>query len=96
MRRDLMYLYAQITLDQDNKTVTQGMHIQNFMEWLQKEDPVIELPREFVMVARVSLLLRGLGHAIGQERNIADCWKERAATVLIENGEKEFLDKYQA
>jgi len=46
MRRDLMYLYAQVTLDQDNKTVTQGMHIKNFMEWMQAEDPVIELPRE--------------------------------------------------
>ena len=60
------------------------------------QHPPFYSPRpQFVMVSRVTLLLRGLGHAIGQERSIASCWKERALTVLRENNEEEFLNKYK-
>ena len=120
MNDDLHYIYAKICLDADNKTLTNGLHIQKFMEYLEGEDPIVELvsgaewsgashiltqrcndamitrsaqPREFVMVSRVSLMLRGLGHALKQPRSIAQCWRPFAERVLREEGVLEEVKK---
>ncbi len=84
MNQSLMPAYAKITLSEDNKKITQGMHIQTFMEHLEALDPIIELPREFVMASRVSIMLRGLGHALGQPRCMAKSWRGFAERVLVE------------
>jgi hypothetical protein len=52
------------------------------MEELQKQDPVIDLPRPFLMVSRASLLLRGLAHALKQSRSVAKSWRPIAEFVL--------------
>ena len=52
------------------------------MEELQKQDPVVELPKPFLMVSRASLLLRGLAHALKQSRSVAKCWRPIAESVL--------------
>jgi len=61
------------------------------MEWMEKSDPIVALPREFVMVSRVSLMLRGLGHALKQPRSIATAWRPLAERVLRENGEEAYI-----
>ncbi|GMH61085.1 hypothetical protein TrST_g378 [Triparma strigata] len=80
--RRLAAKYARIVLDSNDKKYTDGKHVQMFMEDLQKKDPIQDLPREFVMVSRVSLMLRGLGKAIGQERSVAQAWVGHARKVL--------------
>lgn len=37
---------------------------QEYLELLQKEDPVQFMPQEYVMAGRVAILLRGLGYAL--------------------------------
>ena len=83
-RPDLAAKYARVTLDVDNKSVCNGKHVQVFLEEIQALDPVVDLPRDFVMVARVSLMLRGLGHALKQPRRMSDRWLPFARRVLAE------------
>ena len=42
---DVIYLYAKVGYDEDNDELTNGKHIQLFMEDLQSRDPIDALPR---------------------------------------------------
>lgn len=44
MDPNIIYLYAKVSYDEDNKELTNGKHIQLFMEDLQNMDPIIQLP----------------------------------------------------
>jgi hypothetical protein len=44
MDPDIIYLYAKVCYDEDNKELTNGKHIQLFMEDIQRMDPIINLP----------------------------------------------------
>jgi aarF domain-containing kinase len=85
MHPDVMYLYAKVAYDQDTKKLTNGKHIQLFMEELNSRDPIIEFPKEFLMVARTSIILRGLAHALHQSRSVAKIWRPIAERVLQED-----------
>ncbi|KAL7495014.1 hypothetical protein ACHAWT_003748 [Skeletonema menzelii] len=87
MDEDIMYTYARVAYDEDNETLTQGQHIQLFMEHLHDSDPVEHLPQQYIMASRVSILLRGLGHAVHQSRSVAKAWRPIAEKVLREEGE---------
>mmetsp|Transcript_13476 Transcript_13476/g.31324 ORF Transcript_13476/g.31324 Transcript_13476/m.31324 type:complete len:90 (+) Transcript_13476:1675-1944(+) len=82
MSEDNIYLYAKVAFDQDNEKLTDGKHIQVFMEDLEKADPIVSVPRELFMVSRTSILLRGLAHALRQSRSIAEVWKPIAEKAL--------------
>ena len=82
MNPEVLYLYSKVSFDEDNSEITKGLHIQEFMEHLDATDPVEELVKEYVMVSRVSIILRGLAHAIGQARSVAKVWKPIAEKVL--------------
>lgn len=84
MDEDVIYLYAKVGYDEDNKELTNGRHIQVFMEDLQRRDPIIELPRDFIMIARTSTFLRGLSHALKQPQSVAKIWQPIAKKVLKE------------
>jgi hypothetical protein len=59
---------------------------QVYMEYLQDQDPVLQLPRDFIMVGRVSIMIRGLAHALNQSRSVAKAWKPIAEKVLRDEG----------
>lgn len=59
--------------------------MQVFMEDLQARDPIIELPKDFLMVSRASLMIRGLAHALHQSRSTAAEWRPIAERVLRED-----------
>jgi len=88
MDEEVIYKYAKVSYDEDNDELTDGKHIQMFMEDLQARDPIQELPKNFIMVGRTSVMLRGLAHALRQSRSIAEAWKPIAEEVL----EKEQVD----
>ena len=82
-----MYKFARVAYDEDNAELTEGKHIQLYMEHLHDEDPVEHLPQQYIMASRVSILLRGLGHAVHQSRSVAKAWKPIAEMALAEEGE---------
>lgn len=84
MDKDIMYKFARVAYDEDNEELTEGMHIQLYMEHLHKNDPVIHLPQQYIMASRVTILLRGLGHAVHQSRSVAKAWKPIAEKALSE------------
>lgn len=86
MSDENIYKYAKVGYDEDNGITTGGMHIQVFIEDLEKRDPMVQLPKEFLLVFRVSILLRGLAHALNQSRSIAKAWKPIAEQVLKDEG----------
>lgn len=86
MNPEVMHLYATVAFDNDTREITGGQHIQLFMEdKIQAVDPIEELPKDFVMVSRCTLLLRGLAHALKQSRTIAKAWRPIAERVLRED-----------
>jgi len=85
MDPEVIYLYAKVGYDMDNKELTKGKHIQMFMEDLQARDPIIELPEDFLMASRTTLMIRGLAHALHQSRSIAKSWRPIAERVLRED-----------
>jgi aarF domain-containing kinase len=84
MDEEVIYKYAKVSYDEDNDKLTDGMHIQMFMEALQSRDPIEELPNQYIMVGRTSVMLRGLAHALQQSRSVAHAWKPIAEKVLRE------------
>ena len=86
MNKDIMYKYARVAYDEDNEELTEGKHIQLYMEHLHDNDPVEHLPQQYIMASRVSILLRGLGHAVHQSRSVAKAWKPIAEKALKDEG----------
>jgi aarF domain-containing kinase len=84
MNEELIYKYAKVSFDETSRELTDGKHIQVFMEELQERDPIESLPNEFIMVGRTSIMLRGLAHALQQPRSVAKAWKPIALHVLSE------------
>jgi len=83
MNEDLIYKYSKVYFDEDYPKITDGKHIQLFLEDIQKQDPIIEMSKgEIVMVSRASIMLRGLAHNLQQSRNVAKLWKPIAEGVL--------------
>ena len=82
MNEDVIYKYAKVSYDEDNDELTEGKHIQMFMEDLQALDPIDEMPQCYIMVGRTSVMLRGFAHALRQSRSIAKAWKPIAESVL--------------
>ena len=58
-------------------------NIQVFMDWMQAQDPVAAVPSEFVMAARVNILLRGIGAAFGLRMRVAPTWAPAAERLLL-------------
>lgn len=86
MNKEIMYKFARVAYDEDNEELTEGKHIQLYMEHLHDNDPVKHLPQQYIMASRVSILLRGLGHAVHQSRSVAKAWKPIAINALKEEG----------
>ncbi|GKY97632.1 hypothetical protein MPSEU_000721600 [Mayamaea pseudoterrestris] len=85
MDPEVIWLYAKVCYDDDNAELTGGKHIQMFMEDIEARDPIMELPKDFIMVSRCTLMLRGLCHAMLQSRSIARAWRPIAERVLRED-----------
>jgi aarF domain-containing kinase len=86
MDPNIMYRFATLAYDQDNAKLTEGKHIQVYMEHLHDNDPVEHLPQQYIMASRVSILLRGLGHNVHQSRSVAKVWKPIAEAELRKEG----------
>jgi aarF domain-containing kinase len=79
---DVGYLMSCFYNDRDTPDILQGMNISSFIDWAQKKDPVIELPEDYILASRMSLLLRGMGKAFGLKIRMSLLWQHEAKEFL--------------
>ena len=84
---DVIFENARLFFDRDDPLVTRGLNTQAYIEELQARDATKTLGDAYVLVARCSLMLRGLGHLLNQHRSAAKAWAPTAEKVLREAGE---------
>jgi aarF domain-containing kinase len=84
---DALFTLAQIGIDRDDALVTGGRNCLALMQELFAADPTVAMADDFVLVVRASLMLRGLGHMVGQHRSVAAAWAPLAEAVLRAAGE---------
>jgi aarF domain-containing kinase len=86
---EVMYEYGRLYFDRCDKSVTGGLHIQAYLDALERRDPQTRNSEDYVMVARCSLMLRGLGSMLNQHRSAAAAWAPIARKVLREEAGEE-------
>lgn len=86
MDPNIIFLTAAFFNCRDSDDITQGMNVSKFMEWLEKSDPVVNINDEYVMVGRVSVLMRGMANAFGMKLRVSDYWKKEAEQFLKSRG----------
>ena len=84
---DVIFENAVLFFDRDDDLVTGGKNTQAYIEELQARDATVALGDDYVLVARASLMLRGLGHLLNQHRSVARAWAPLAEKVLRGAGE---------
>ncbi|KAF1773597.1 Protein kinase-like domain [Phytophthora cactorum] len=66
---------ARLMIDNDDRTVTEGMNAQLFLEHLHTIDRIEYIPDEYVMAFRCSLLLRGFSYLLHYKFSHAQSWE---------------------
>ena len=84
---DVGFAMAKLFFDADDLLATGGRNTQAYIEDLQARDPTKSIGDDFVLVARCSLMLRGLGHQLNQHRSAAKAWAPMADAVMRAAGE---------
>ena len=82
MAADTIFLHAAFNFDRDTQDITGDRNIQQFMEHLNQVDPIQHLPSEYVMAARCTILLRGLGTLLAKPLSIATLWEPYATRFI--------------
>jgi aarF domain-containing kinase len=56
------------------------------MDWCEAEDPMVQLPEEFIFASRVSIMIRGMGNAFGLKLRMSQLWESEARKFLETQG----------
>ena len=78
--KDVAYRLAMFWNDRDTPDVTMGLNLQEFIDEMEARDPVVRAPADMVMIARVSILLRGVANAFNVRLKVANAWRAHAET----------------
>ena len=89
--KDVSYKLAVFWNDRDTPDVTGGLNLQEFLDEMEYRDPVVKAPTDMVMIARVSMLLRGMANAFNVRLRVAEAWRESAESVLRETDPAYYL-----
>ena len=73
---------ARFYFDADDESVTEGMNVQLFLEYLNHRDPVKHLSDDYVMVGRLKILISGLFHSLGYKFKASQLWRKYAENLL--------------
>ena len=79
---DVAYRLAVFWNDRDTDDVTGGLNLQEFIDEMEARDPVVRAPTDMVMIARVSVLLRGIANAFNVRLRVASRWRPSAEALL--------------
>lgn len=85
-REDIAYSMSVFYNDRDTEDICGKRNIASFIDWMEAEDPMVELPEAYIFCARVSLMLRGMGNAFGVKLRISKLWEEDARRFLATQG----------
>ena len=88
MNHDVIYKILAFFHDRDTADVTGDRNIQQFLDWADQQDPIESLDDDYVLVGRVSLLLRGLGNAFNLKLRVTPYWKGEAQRLLKLHNQK--------
>lgn len=80
--KDIAYLMSSFYNDRNTKDICGEMNIASFIDYCESIDPMVQLPENYIMLARSSLMLRGFGNAFGLELSVAELWREAAEKFL--------------
>ncbi len=72
--------------DRDTNDITGGKNIAQFLDDCEAIDPVLKIPEETVLAARVSIMMRGMGNAFGMKLRVAPYWAPFAEKALRDAG----------
>lgn len=86
MNEDIIYKHAVFFNCRDTEDVLEGRNVSEFMDYIEKVDPVEKINDEFVMVGRVSVLMRGMAYAFGMQLRVSEYWKDCAQDFLKSQG----------
>ncbi|DAZ93663.1 TPA: hypothetical protein N0F65_012871 [Lagenidium giganteum] len=73
---------ARLMIDNDDRSVTEGMNVQLFVEYLDTIDRIEYIPDDYVMAFRCSLLLRGFSYLLHYKFSHSKSWAGVAKQVL--------------
>lgn len=76
------YLMSCFYNDRDTDDVCGGRNIVSFVDWMERKDPMVHLPEDFVFASRVSIMLRGMGKAFGLQLRMSQLWEPEATAFL--------------
>ena len=85
-RADTAYRAACFWSDRDTPDVLGNHNIATFIDSLEAEDPMIQLPEAYIMASRVSVMLRGMGNAFGLKLRVSKLWEDEARKLLVSQG----------
>jgi aarF domain-containing kinase len=85
MNRDIIWRLTAFWNDRDDDSVTGGRNVQTFMDWAEETDPMDQPVDAFIMAARVSVMMRGMGNAFGIRMRTAPMWVHTAEELLRDN-----------
>ena len=83
---DTAYKFCCFWNDRDTDDIMSGMNIANFLDHLEATDPMLQLPEDFLLASRVSILMRGMGNAFGIKLRMSQLWEEQARLFLKKQG----------
>jgi aarF domain-containing kinase len=84
--KETAYLMSSFYNDRDTPDVCNGMSLPDFMDWLEAQDPMVQLPEEYLFASRVNLMLRGMGNAFGIKLHMSKLWENEARKFLLSQG----------
>ena len=90
---DTAYKLATFWNDRDTPDITEGLNLQAFIDEMEQRDPMIDTPRQMVMISRVSVLLRGMGNAFDMRLRVSEAWRKHARELLKKTDPEYYLLK---
>jgi len=81
-KKEIQYKLLKFWNDTHSKEVTGDRNIQEFIDWVEAEDPAEDVPHALVMPGRVSFLLRAIGNAFGIDMRMAKLWEPIAIEAI--------------
>jgi aarF domain-containing kinase len=88
MKLEIGYKMACFYNDRDTVDLCGDKNIAYFIDYLEAEDPMVQLPEAYIMAARVSIMLRGMGNAFGLKLRTSKLWEDEARQFLASQGIK--------
>lgn len=79
---DVLFDLSVMSFDRDDALFTKGVEPQTLLQQLSARDRIITFPQDYILAARASFMLRGLGHMLNQHRSVAKAWAPQAEATL--------------